>query len=39
MGYLSIYEKDLIITVTAGKVIKTEVIDNRRKISEAGVPD
>jgi hypothetical protein len=29
--YLSVYERDLIITVEAGKVVKVEVIDNSQR--------
>jgi len=34
MGYASIYEQDIIISVQAGKVVKTEIIDNSDKIKK-----
>lgn len=34
MGYGSIYEKDLIITIEAGKVVKVEVINHSQRTKE-----
>jgi len=34
MGYSSTYEKELVITVEAGKVVKVEAIDNSQRTKE-----